>query len=93
MYRRLYPSWYKNRLYPSCYEKDEGGNNKVLVTIWFEAKDKSILGSLDRYVTMILELHSLLDVSCIKRIIISIIWSKTSQLSEKLRRKTSQINQ
>ena len=39
MYRRLYPSWYKSSSYPSRYERDEGGNNKVLITIWLEAKD------------------------------------------------------
>ena len=53
MYKRLYPNWYKSKLYPSRYKRDECGNNKVLVTIelevWLEAKDKLrlILGSHD----------------------------------------------
>ena len=38
MYKRLYPSRYKSRLYLSWYKRDEGGNNKVLVTVWLEAK-------------------------------------------------------
>ena len=33
IYKRLYTNWYKNKLYSSCYKKDEGSNNKVLVTI------------------------------------------------------------
>ena len=47
MYKRLYPSWYKSRLYPSRYKEDEGGNNEMLVTVWLEAKDDSISGSRD----------------------------------------------
>ena len=38
MYERLYPSWYK---------RNKGGNNKVLVTVWLEANDDSISGSHD----------------------------------------------
>ena len=29
-----------DRLYPSRYERNEGGNNKVLVTVWLEVKDE-----------------------------------------------------
>ena len=47
MYKRLYPSRYKSRLYPSWYERDKGGNDKVLITVrlkvWLEAKDESRL--------------------------------------------------
>ena len=49
--RRLYPSWYRNRLYLNQYERDENGNNKILITawlkVWLEIKDESklILGS------------------------------------------------
>ena len=54
IYGRLYPSRCKSRLYPSQYEKNEGGDNEVLITAQLEAKDKSILGSRDRHVTMAL---------------------------------------
>ena len=47
MYRRLYPSRYENRLYLSQYKRDESGDDEVLVTVWLEAKDKSISGSRD----------------------------------------------
>ena len=30
MYKRLYPSWYKSRSYPSRYKGDDHGNNKML---------------------------------------------------------------
>ena len=40
MYRRLYPSWYEGRLYPSRYKRDEDGNDEVLVTVWLKAKDE-----------------------------------------------------
>ena len=36
MYKRLYPSWYK---------KNKGGNDKVRVTVWFEAKNDLTLRS------------------------------------------------
>ena len=39
MYRRLYSSWYESRSYSSQYDGEKGGNNKVLVTVWLEAKD------------------------------------------------------
>ena len=45
MYRRLYPSWCKSRLYPSRYEGDKGGNDEVLIMVWLEAKDDLILES------------------------------------------------
>ena len=36
MYRRLYPSRYESRLYPSQYKKDEDDNNKMLIMVWLE---------------------------------------------------------
>ena len=74
MYRRLYPSWCKSRLYPSRYKRDKGGNNEMLVTVGLEAKDESISGSRDRHVTIALQLPSLLNVSPIKCVIILIAW-------------------
>ena len=50
------------RLYPSRYEKDEGGNNNVLVTVRLEAKDNSISGSRDRHVTMVLQYVKFLNL-------------------------------
>ena len=47
MYERLYLSWYK---------RDEGGNDKVLITVWLEAKDELISGSRNRHVTMALHI-------------------------------------
>ena len=70
MYGRLYPSQYKGRLYLSWYKRDEGGDDKVLVTVRFKAKDDLILGLRDRYMTMILQLPSFLDVSPVKRVVI-----------------------
>ena len=77
MYRRLYLSWYKSRLYSSRYKRDESDDNKVLITVWLEVKNDLILGLRDRNVTMALQLLSLLDVSLVKRIIILITWWKT----------------
>ena len=74
MYGKLYPNRYESRLYPSRYERDEGGDNKVLVTVQLETKDDSILESHDRHVTMALQLPSLLDVSPVKRVVISVGW-------------------
>ena len=54
MYGRLYPSRYESRLYPSQYERNESGDDKVLITVWLEAKDDSILVSRDRHMTMAL---------------------------------------
>ena len=62
------------RLYPSRYERDEGGNDKMLVTVRLEAKDESISGSRDRHVTMALQLPSFLDLSPVKRVIILVAW-------------------
>ena len=36
MYRRLYSSWYKSKVYQSRYKGDEGGNDKLLVTVWLK---------------------------------------------------------
>ena len=62
------------RLYPSRYKKDEGGNNKVLITVWLEAKNESISGSRDRHLTMALQLPSLLDVSPVECVVILVAW-------------------
>ena len=61
------------RLYPSRYERDEGGNDKMLVTVWLEAKDESILGSRNRHVTMALPKHFILNFIFIFILIIQLI--------------------
>ena len=66
MYKRLYPNQYKSRLYLSWYERNEGGNNKILVTVQLEAKNESILGSYDHHVTIVL--HKNLGLIKLKRL-------------------------